>query len=119
MRAGHTRATITGCRDIRRIFAMPSKPRPLCLEPAEMTWVEDHDQYRVVCAHCVGFTISGPLIRVIDLARERGNRQVLDRLSDLAAATRAEGGNLNLTTDSWEAEAINQRLKRSPSKQPE
>jgi hypothetical protein len=92
---------------------MPTTPCPLCLEPAAITRVEDHDQYTITCARCVGFTMSGPLMRVVELARERGNQQVLERLSDLAAATHASGGNLNLTTDNWEVEALTQRLKHT------
>ena len=91
---------------------------PLCSQPSEITKVPDHDQFSVVCPHCLHFTISGDLIRVFALARQADDRRVLDQLADLSGRARAtctEGGNLALTTAVWEAEALEHRV-RSQSK---
>jgi hypothetical protein len=77
---------------------MAQGPCPLCLTLAMLHRVPDHDQFEVVCDRCVRYTISGDLMRMIQSAREQGDQRVIEQLSDLSAATRAEGGNLNLTT---------------------
>ena len=88
---------------------------PLCEQPATLAKVPDHDAYAVQCNRCIGFTITGPLMAIFELARAKKHTSILDRLVDLsdrAAATQAEGGNLNLTTDTWTAHAFAQREKR-------
>jgi hypothetical protein len=69
---------------------------PLCGEPAELAWQNGSDTCAVTCSRCVGFTVTARFVDECEQARAKGNVAFLDGLSDRAAATRVQGGNLNL-----------------------
>jgi hypothetical protein len=75
-------------------------------------------RYLLRCAQCRAFVIEGQLAEVIDNARVRDVKRVLDRLPLLSRATQAAADNgsvMLLTSTNWIRVAMEQALTSAPS----
>jgi hypothetical protein len=84
---------------------MATETCPLCGHAATFARVGDDDVWDVTCPEeCVQYRIAGPVIAELAQARHTGKEATLRlaaALSNEAARTRAEGGNLEITAPFW------------------